>query len=164
MTVAEAGATRAWVQEADGNDRHQVGDVTLQAVAPAWSPDGQELLVSNGGLSVVDVATGSVSPLLVDDRSPDSSPSWSVGGTIAFTATGSAAPDVFVLDLDGTHLRQVLDNRSFGAIPDWSPDGRLLLLADEYTGSPVTLLDAASGAVDMANGFTRSAAWQPVLR
>lgn len=166
MTVPQGDTSRAWVQGADGTGRHQVSDLAVQAVAPAWSPDGQTLLVSTGGLSLVDLVTGSVTPLLADSRSSASPPSWSIGGLIAFSATGTGAPGLFTIASDGSGLRQVLDNDSPEAIAAWSPDGRWLILDDEHTGSPVTLVDAGSGTfVEIASstGIATSAAWQALL-
>jgi sugar lactone lactonase YvrE len=164
MTVTEGDVSHVWIQGVDGGGRRQASDIAVAAAPPSWSPDGQSLVVvSSAGLSLIQVASGSVTPLTAD---PASTATWSIGGTIAFSATGSGSPGLFVMDSDGTGLRQVLADQGFAAVAAWSPDGRWLLLGDEHTGSPVTLVDAGSGnlvVVGAADGITRSAAWRPLL-
>jgi TolB protein len=166
MISTEDGTAHAWIQGVDGGERRRIGDLVVAAVAPAWSPDGQVLLVSADGFSLIDVATGSVTPLTSRTRSSSAPLAWSIGGPIAFTATESGAPGVFVIEPDGSGLKQVLGNRGFEAVATWSPDGRLLLLADDHTGSPVTIVDPGTGDVielDTTGGITRSAAWQSLV-
>lgn len=171
MTVTDGGSSYPWVQAPNGSGRRQVSDVPMTAAPPAWSPDALQLVVSYAGaslspagLSRIDVESGSITPLMDD---PTSSPTWSIDGTIAFSATGTGAPGLFAMASDGTGLRQILANRGFEATAAWSPDGRWLILDDEHTGSPVTLVDAGSGAfVEIASptGIATSAAWQALLR
>ncbi len=169
MTVIDGGSSYVWVQAPDGGARRQVSDMPVNPEPPSWSPDGLQLVVSYAGISLapaglsrIDVASGSVTPLIDD---PTSWSTWSIAGTIAFSATGTGAPGLFVVDSDGAGLRQILANRGFEAIAAWSPDGRWLLLDDEHTGSPVTLVDADTGdfvEIVPPNGTATSAAWQPL--
>jgi TolB protein len=161
-TVWDGSFTRVWVQAADGGSRRQVADVAVASAPPAWSPDGQHLVVSSSGLVLVDVASGSITPLTAE---PGSMPTWSIGGTIAFSTTGSASPGVFVVASDGNGLRRVSGDVRFATAPEWSPDGRRLLLGGEG-GSPVAVVDPASGnltALGNDDGTSRSPAWQPRL-
>jgi TolB protein len=163
MTVEEVGVAHLWVQATGGADRRQVSDVSVAAAPPAWSPDGQRLVVSSSGLIVVEVATGSITPLTAE---PGSVPTWSIDRTIAFSTTGSASPGVFVVFSDGSGLRRVSADLSFAARPSWAPDGRRLLLGDDNGRSPVAVVDLISGNLTLLGdgvGTTRSPAWQPLL-
>ncbi len=163
MTVADGGATRIWVQEPGGGSRRQVADVSVASARPAWSPDGLRLVVSSSGLSIVDVASGSLTPLTSE---PGSKPIWSIDGSIAFATTGSASPGVFVIDADGSDLRRVSGDPGVVSMMVWSPDGRWLLLGDDVSGSPASIVDPISGAmisIGVEFGGTRSPAWQPRL-
>jgi len=168
--VADGDSTHVWVQAPDGSGRRQVSDVPVTS-RPSWSPDGLQIVVSYAGpssapagLSVIDVESGSATSLLDDATSW---PTWSITGTIAFSATGTGAPGLFVVDPDGTGLRQVMANRGFDAIAAWSPDEQWLVLDDEHTGSPVTLVNPASGdrvEIDPdLEAVATSAAWQSLL-
>lgn len=163
MTVADGGSSRLWVQAPDGGGRRQVAQVSVASVAPAWSPDGQYLVVSSSGLVVVDVASGSIRPLTAE---PGSTSTWSLAGAIAFSTTGSASPGVFVIDSDGSNARRILADVAFASVLQWSPDGRRLLLGDDNGDSLVAVANPGSGSLTllvMDAGGTRSPAWQPWL-
>jgi WD40 repeat protein len=163
MTVADGGATRIWVQEPNGGGRRQVADVAVASARPSWSPDGLRLVVSSSGLSIVDVASGSLTPLTSE---PGSKPIWSVDGSIAFATTGSASPGVFVINADGSDLRRVSGDPGVVSTMVWSPDGRWLLVGDDVSGSPAAIVDPADGAmtaIGLESGGSRSPAWQPRL-
>jgi Tol biopolymer transport system component len=161
MTVWDGSFTRVWVQAVDGADRRQVGDASVASAPPAWSPDGQHLVVSSSGLILIEVATGSITRLTTE---PGSMPTWSSGGTIAFSTTGSASPGVFVLASDGSGLRRVSGDLRFATAPEWSPDGRRLLLGGEG-GLPALVDPGSSNLTVLGNDVDtiRSPAWQPRL-
>lgn len=163
MTVPQAGVAHIWVQATDGADRRQVSAVSVASGPPAWSPDGQRLVVSSSGLFLVEVASGSITPLTAE---PGSLPAWSIDRTIAFSTTGSASPGVFIVFSDGSGLRRVSADLSVAARPRWAPAGRSLLLGAENSGSPVAVVDLVSGNLTLVSedvGTNRSPAWQPRL-
>ncbi len=64
-----------------------------------------------------------------------SDPAWSPDGRrVAFRwyQRGRPAPDVYVANADGSHLRLLVKE---AAMPDWSPDGRLIAFANLHIGS-----------------------------
>jgi len=163
MTVSDGVSTRVWVMATDGGDRRQVGDTMVAAAPPAWSPDGRTLVVSSSGLALIDVATGSITPLSAEAGAV---PTWSIDGMLAFSTTGSAAPGVMVIDSDGSNVRRVLADLAFVSVLQWSPDGRRLLFGDDDGDSLVAVADPGSGNLTLLVndvGGTRSPAWQPRL-
>jgi TolB protein len=55
------------------------------------------------------------------------------GSRIVFQSNRTGTPQVFVMDADGTQVRQLTDNPLGAETPKWSPDGKLILFAS-YLG------------------------------
>ena len=121
--------------------RRQVSDVSIASAPPAWSPDGQHLVVSSSGLFLVEVASGSITPLTAE---PGSMPTWSTGGRSPSPRPARLRRASSSSHADGSGLRRVSGDPSFARGPRWSPDGRWLLLGGEG-GSPVGIVDPGSG-------------------
>jgi Tol biopolymer transport system component len=112
--------------------------------APSWSPDGTHLAVAASepgappGIAVVDVATGAVDLVTKNpyagyfDKEPDYAPD---GTRIVFVrqralvergaARNLAA--LFVVNVDGSDLRQLTPWVDSVGTPKWSPDGRRIV-------------------------------------
>ena len=112
---------------------------------PAWSPDGTKLLyrrtpenplVQNADTWVLDVEGSAADPtqpvtqpVLLrtgDERYPSYSPD---GTQIAFRgdldlAEPSGDEEIYVMNADGTNVRQLTSNADFDSAPSWSPDGK----------------------------------------
>src|SRR5919109_605380 len=108
---------------------------------PAWSPDGRRVAfrwfrpnTDTVGVYVAD-ADGSSVRLLAE---PAGMPDWSPDGrSIAFASQRSGSSDVWVVDADGTHMRDLTPKPSLDDSPAWSPDGRHILFgADRASHSP----------------------------
>ncbi len=91
----------------------------------AWSPDNQHILyVESARLNVVDLASGRVSQVTEHNVIE---PVWSPDGTaIAYGSVNSGNNEVYSVDVDGTHLRNLSDNPTRDFDPLWSPDGSRL--------------------------------------
>ena len=110
-----------------------IGDLAL-------SPDGQTVVfwasdqanASGGQLSTLPViGTGDPKQLTDADDGPDSQPAWSPDGSeIAFSReVGHNNNDIFVMNVNGSDVRQVTDSNAFDTRPCWSPDGKNLLIS-----------------------------------
>jgi Tol biopolymer transport system component len=61
-------------------------------------------------------------------------PSWSPDGSmISFTSNRKGINELFIMNADGSDIRQVTTGMSIGGRNDWSPDGRWLTF---YAGVP----------------------------
>jgi hypothetical protein len=72
----------------------------------------------------MDVATGAVKTLFDLPQTFDSAPAWSPDGSqIAFESNLDGDMEIFVMNADGTNVRQITHNTLHDEGPAWSPDG-----------------------------------------
>lgn len=134
--AATIGNSDIWVVNADGEDARNLTRHPESANwSPAWSPDGRRIAYyseegSRPGLYLMR-ADGSQRIRILDGDAEY--PSWSPDGTrLAFMSLGfppgssSSDYDVYVVDADGTGLRQLTHLPGEDGWPAWSPDGRTI--------------------------------------
>ena len=116
----------------------------------AVSPDGTKLVYSvyGGGISIADLASGQVTPV-PGTGNGDFNPIWSPDGTQIVFNRGMGVFDLFLINLDGSDMRQL----THGGVQEWPvgwlPDGKFLYTVpgreDEYT---IYQLDVQSGVIE----------------
>jgi hypothetical protein len=120
---------------------------------PAPAPDGQRLAyvdVNRGGLSLLDVASGAMTPLNIAAATPRWSPS---GDWIVFGAGGT----LHLVHPDGTGMTDVAGARPFAPRADWSPGGEWLIAR---SASRLELIELKTGRIlplGWATGLIRPA-------
>ena len=95
-------------------------------------------------------------------------PRWSPDGTkVAFEmmATNQLSSHIFVVNADGTSLKQLTRGKYFDQQPSWSPDGTTIAFAsDRSANADLWVLDVATKQVTQITsdvGADRSPAWSP---
>ena len=112
------------------------------------------------GFAVADLAEGRIGQIARGDAQTDLLPAWSPDGSrIAFARrkTTPGAPDdgVWVINADGTGLRQVVEGSCCAQqtmIYGWTADGAGIAFAKTFEGANYSIADAASGAVSGPHG------------
>jgi TolB protein len=139
-----------WLMDPDGSNPVCLLDTPEADVAPAWSPDGSQLVFNGGDDIYIAEADGSNITLLLPGGG---GPAWSPDGrTILFTASedGREEPEIMTVDTDGGGLRTLIrsgDRFPYVEAPDWSPDGRnILFLAADPGGWRDVYLMRADGS------------------
>jgi TolB protein len=125
----------------DGSNPQQVTDDANDATQPTWSPDGTKLAyvsgpVRQGTLMVCD-ADGKNAHALLTGQPSQRTPSWSPDGKqIAFSMIqpGNFNYDLFLINPDGTGLKNLTNTPGFEADPAWSPDSKQLTFARMLPG------------------------------
>jgi Tol biopolymer transport system component len=119
FTSTRDGKPEVYVVEADGS---RITRLTISegSSSPTWSPEGlRVVLVAVGiGLALVDLRSGTVSPITTDGT--DAHPRWSpLGDEIAFERGPARRPEIFTVRPDGKALRRVADAPSGDRAPAW---------------------------------------------
>jgi Tol biopolymer transport system component len=163
------------IMNADGTDQRRLSNAFDSH--PTFSPDGQQIAFSSDsdeqrGLHKIDLLSGELTSLSRFEFGEEpSSHDWSPDGTrfAVVHDEGPARRDIYVLNADGSGLRQISDalgTEQFDA-PDWSPDGTQLVFLSNLDGGED--LDIYTSNADGSNpvrllnsdSIERFPAWSP---
>ncbi|MFH1084875.1 MAG: hypothetical protein V1772_03840, partial [Chloroflexota bacterium] len=158
-----------YLMAGDGNDMRRVVSDLGDDMFPALSPDGGTIAFQTyrhgpqPEVYLLDVASGAQTRL-TNDPAYDGQPAWSPDGQrLALISDRAGAKNVWLVNRDGSGLRQVTAWRHAGA-PKWSPDGQRIALASDDLGTGFTALwvvgaDGAAPRLVWRPTSTQSDAW-----
>ena len=121
----------------------------------AWSPDGRYFAIAakRGGaddLVIFDVQRRRVHRRIEIPLHGLTMPAWSPDGArLVFTGYDGGLSDLFVVNVDGSDLRRLTNDRYADLHPSWSPDGRTVAFATDR-GPETDLESLAFGPLRIA--------------
>jgi len=119
-----------WRLHPDGTGAQQLTDTFGNESPPIWSPDGDRIaFVANEKIAVMD-ATGANRSVLSKVPSRQIDPAWSRDASqIVFAGGDDRIGDIYVINRDGTGLRQLTSTPEVERTPAWTPDGKSIVFA-----------------------------------
>ena len=131
---------------------------------PELSPDGEWIIFANQGSGLWRMRPNGKNPRPLTDRD-DIDPTWSPDGSmIAFASSRAGDRQLFVMNADGTNIRQVTNLDYMGGRSTWSPDGtRLALYRGPAGDHNIYVINVdGSGLVQLTNGGDNlGPSWSP---
>lgn len=143
----DKGRTQVWLVERDGSSLRAVSAAASPrgAVAPSLSPDGRRVLYvadvrGPSQLFMTDLHSGETRNLSDGVAAPHESPRWSPDGRlIAFASprddVAGTRTDIFVMNADGSGVRNLSRHPQEDFDPQWSADGRHIVFASLRSGT-----------------------------
>jgi len=141
-----------WRSKRDGSERLQLTFSPFEAIAPRWSPGGNEIAFTGRmpgqtwKVFIIPSQAGSSPQPLLKEEAGQAAPDWSpdgssivYGGFPEVFSGAAGATAVHVLDLN-THETSLLNGSEGLYCPRWSPDGRYIS-ATKADGQELMLFD-----------------------
>jgi len=145
-----------WLVESGSPPRPLARDPAWFDMKPCFSRDGEHVLfsrraIAGGPRDVVSIAREGSDPRTLasaaeaDDHSAQPSPTRD---EIVFVSDREGHPEVFLADLDGSHVRKLTRRGLSAYAPRWSPDGDRLVVTATQPDAPEPRLSERAGLSD----------------
>ncbi|MCA9939331.1 MAG: PD40 domain-containing protein [Anaerolineales bacterium] len=138
--------------DADGRNLRQLTNLSATSFYASFAPDGQEIVFSSrhaGSFQLYSINSNGGNPRAIGPThlgglyAPAISPD---GRQIAFTAAQNDEQHIWVMNRDGSGLRQLTTAPTDNQDPTWSPDGRQIAYYSNQSGvNAHYILDLTSG-------------------
>jgi len=132
--------------------------------APELSPNGERIIFTKEGDGLWLMKPDGSNPHALT-TADDIDPTWSADGSmIAFASSRVGKRQLFIMNADGTNIRQVTNLQDMGGRSSWSPDGRRLAFYKGPTGDHNIFIINVDGTnlVQLTNGGDNlGPSWSP---
>jgi TolB protein len=171
----KTGKKEIYLMDYDGFNPIKVTSRFSHAMAPAWSPDGKEIVftavtknkknVRNHNLFVYTVATGKME-MISNKSGINSGARFSPNGRqLALTMSFPGNPEIFLMNPDNKVVQRITNSYGLDVDPSWSPDGRWIAFVSDRSGRPMVYKMEASGAnvqrLTYAGHYNATPTWSP---
>jgi TolB protein len=168
------GNREVWLMDYDGFNQQEVTITKTLNLSPDLSPDGKRVVYTSfrtaeGGtgqtLVIYNIYSGEKFTLF-SKGSLNSAPSWSPDGSkISFTSNVNGNAEVYVINADGTSLKQITFNRAIDTSPSWNPQTGQIAFTSDRSGNPMVYIMNDDGTneqrLTFVGEYNESASWSP---
>jgi TolB protein len=169
------GKKEIYLMDYDGHNPIKATNRFAHAMAPAWRPDGKQLVftaitknsknVRNHNLFLYDLPTGKIS-MLSNRQGINSGAAYAPNGSkIALTMSFPGNPEIFLMNPASKVVQRITNSYGLDVDPSWSPDGKWLAFVSDRSGRPMVYKMEASGAniqrLTYAGHYNATPSWSP---
>ncbi len=165
-----SGSSEVWVMDWDGRNPRQLTKHGAIALAPAWAPDGKQLVFTSylrgsPALFILTPQEGYLRPLH-EQGGVNSSGSFSPDGKqVAFASSIDGNTDIYAIAASGGKSTRLTTARAIDTQPAWAPNGRQIAFTSTRSGAPQLFLMDADGSnvrqLTFDGKFNDEASWAP---
>ena len=158
-TVESRQVKEIYISDYDGENQRRVTVLKTLNTFPRWSPDARSIAYTSyrrggGQIFISNIYQGTLEELT---KGPAENwlAAWSPDGSKLCIASprGTSHTNLYVVNRDGSGMRQLTNHASNNTTPTWSPSGTQIAFVSDRTGQPQIYTIGVDGT-----GFTRLSA------
>ena len=159
-----SGGFEIYSMDINGDELQRLTREIGSLYAPELSPNGEWILFTNNGNGLWVMKPDGSNPHAITSFD-DIDPTWSADGSmIAFSSSRAGIRQLFIMNANGSNVRQVTDLKDMGGRSSWSPDGtRLAFYAGPFGDHNIYIINVeGTGLIQLTDGGDNlGPSWSP---